>query len=74
MLYLNTPPSSVSNLVLYPCSVFGGEIIFVIGSIQSGINGQYIPTPSTLWSKWIITTYKKKQNINQVRTQKCENI
>ena len=34
MLYLNTPSSSISNLVLYPRSAFGGEIIFVIGSIR----------------------------------------
>ena len=46
MLYLNTPSSSISNLVLYPRSAFGKEIIFVLGSIQfnSVINGQLIPT------------------------------
>ena len=36
-------------------------------SIQSGINLQYIPTPSPLRSKCIITTHKKKIYINQVR-------
>ena len=33
MLYWNTPPSSISNLVLYPQSSLGGKIIFVLGSI-----------------------------------------
>ena len=42
MLYLNTSPSSISNLVLYPRSAFGRKIIFVLGSllIQLVINGQ----------------------------------
>ena len=34
--------------------------------IQPGINLQYITTTPPLQSKWIITTYEKKQNINQV--------
>ena len=34
MLYWNTTPSSISNLVLYPRSALGGEIIFVLGSIR----------------------------------------
>ena len=34
MLYLNNPPSSISNFALYPCSTFGGGIIFVLGSIR----------------------------------------
>ena len=33
MLYWNTPPSSISNLVLYPCSKFVGKLIFLLGLI-----------------------------------------
>ena len=33
MLYWNNPSSSISNLVLYPRSSFGGKIIFVLGLI-----------------------------------------
>ena len=34
MIYWNTPSSSISNLFLYPCSAFGGEIVFVLRSIR----------------------------------------
>ena len=34
MLYWNTSPNSIQNLVLYPCSVLCGKIIFVIRSVQ----------------------------------------
>ena len=34
MIYLSTPSSSISNLVLYPRSAFGGKMIFVLGSIR----------------------------------------
>ena len=38
MLYWNTPPSIILNLVLYPRSTLGGKIISVLGSIQ--FNGE----------------------------------
>ena len=43
-------------------------------SIQLVINLHYIPTPSPLQSKWIITTYEKKQKINQVGNSKYKNV
>ena len=34
MIYWNTPPSSISNLVLYPRSALDRKIIFLLGSIR----------------------------------------
>ena len=34
MLYWNTPPNSISNLVMYPRSALGGKIIFMIRLIR----------------------------------------
>ena len=44
MLFGNTSSMSISNLVLYPCSVFGGKI-FVLGSIrfnQKSIDSRFL--------------------------------
>ena len=50
---------------------FSGAWVY---SIQSGTNLQYIPTPSSLRIKWIITIYKEEKNINQVRNQEKLNV
>ena len=55
MLYWNTPPSSISNLVLYPCSALGGKKIFVFGSIQfnqESIGSRLLHPPSPASSSY----------------------
>ena len=55
MLYYNTPPSSISNLVLYPRSAFGRKIIFVLRSIifnRESMDSRLLQvTPITEWEK-----------------------
>ena len=52
----------------------GDNILAWVDFILLRINLQYILTPSHLQSKWIITTYRKKQNKTSYVTEKCENI
>ena len=55
----------------YPAMYWAvNNIHALVDLIQLGINLHYIPTPPPLRSKWIITTYKNKKYINQVRTWK----
>ena len=63
MIYLNTPPSSISNLVLYPCSAFGVKIIFVPGSIlfnPESIDIRFLHLPLYEVSEALPCTRKKK--------------
>ena len=59
---------------LYPSVYWAvNNILARFDFVQSGINFKYITTPSLFKvSKKI--TYKKKQNISQIRNQKYENI
>ena len=52
----------------------GDNILAWVDFIQLRINLQYILKPSPLQSKWIISTYRKKQNKISYLTEKCENI
>ena len=58
--FINSSPSSISNLVLYWA---GNNIMDGVILIQSGINLQWIPTISNLWINLAIATYKEKNTI-----------
>ena len=65
MIYLNTSPRSIYNFFCIPALHWAGNNICAqVDLVKLGISLQYIPTPSPLRSKWIITKYDKKQNIN----------
>ena len=76
MLYWNTPPSSISNLIMYPLSALGTKIIFVTGLIRfnrESIGGRFLHLPLLKVSGQLPRTRINKIETTYV-TKKCEYI